>query len=89
MLQPNTAGMAHDVHTDVDALAAELQRLVHEERQLSSVRRRLHEQIDNGFPNDVIVRREREISAKRRALHRRIDSLRHRLGPGPGLRPAL
>jgi hypothetical protein len=81
--------MAHDVHVDLDALAAELAGLVLEERQLSSVRRRLHEQIDNGFPNEVVVRREREISAQRRALHRRIDGLRHRLGPGPGLRPAL
>ena len=82
--------MAHEAHTDLGMLAAELERLVHEERQISAVRRRLHEQIDNGFPNDVIVRREREISARRRALHGRIDSLRHRLGPGPasGLRPA-
>lgn len=82
------AAMAHEAHTDLGMLAAELERLVHEERQISAVRRRLHEQIDNGFPNDVIVRREREISAHRRALHLRIDSLRHRLGPGPGLRPA-
>jgi hypothetical protein len=81
--------MAHDMHTNVDALAAELEQLVREERQLSAVRRRLHEQIDNGFPNDVVVRREREISDQRRALHRRIDGLRHRLGPGPTLRPAL
>jgi hypothetical protein len=81
--------MAHDMHVDLDALATELAGLVLEERQLSSVRRRLHEQIDNGFPNEVVVRREREISAQRRALHRRIDGLRHRLGPGPGLRPAL
>lgn len=79
--------MAHDPHPDAGALAAELEQLVHEERQISAVRRRLHEQIDNGFPNDVVVRREREISDYRRALHRRIDALRHHLGPA--VRPAV
>ena len=68
--------MAHDRLPDTDTLAVELEHLLHEERQLSKVRRRLHEQIDNGFPNEVTVRREREISDQRRALHRRIDVLR-------------
>jgi hypothetical protein len=75
--------MAHDHRPASDDLAVELEQLVHEERQLSSVRHRLHDQIDNGFPNEVIVRREREISAQRRALHRRIDVLRLHLGLSP------
>jgi hypothetical protein len=74
--------------TDAGALAAELEHLVHEERQLSAVRRRLHEQIDNGFPNAVILRREREVSDRRRALHRRIDALRTYLTP-TAPRPAI
>jgi hypothetical protein len=66
---------------DLEALAVELTQLVHEERQLSAFRRRLHDQIDNGFPNEVLVRREREVSDARRALHRRIDTLRLYLSP--------
>ncbi len=73
--------MAPEQIADTGALAAELEQLVHEERQLSAVRRRLHEQIDKGFPNDVIFRREREVSDRRRALHRRIDALRNSLAP--------
>ena len=68
--------MAHEQIPDLETLAVELAQLVREERQLSAVRRRLHEQIDNGFPNEVMVRREREVSNRRRALHGRIDTLR-------------
>ena len=68
--------MAHDRLPNLGALASELEHLIREERQLSSLRRRLHEQLDNGFPNDVLVRRERDVSDRRRALHRRIDMLR-------------
>lgn len=68
--------MAHDEALDLEAIAVELVQLVQEERRLSAIRRRLHEQIDNGYPNDVMLRREREVSDTRRALHRRIDTLR-------------
>jgi hypothetical protein len=67
---------------DLAELASELQHLVHEERQLSAFRRRLHEQIDNGFPNELTLNRERVVSAQRRALHLEIDALRLRLAPG-------
>lgn len=61
---------------DRDSIAAELQTLEREEQAISEYRRRLHEQIDNGFPNQFTVRREREVSDKRRELHARIDALR-------------
>jgi hypothetical protein len=67
----------------VGTLAATLKQLEHEERHLSSIRRRLHEQIDNGFPNELTMRREREISAQRRALHQEIDHLRLGLAEAP------
>jgi hypothetical protein len=76
-------GFAHDP----TELAAELVHLRHEERQLSDLRRRLHEQIDNGFPNEVTIRREREVSDRRRMLHRRIDALAVRVSGS--LRPAF
>jgi hypothetical protein len=80
--------MAPNERVDVEVLAVELEQLVHEERELSAIRRRLHEQIDNGFPNDVTVRRERDVSDRRRELHRRIDVLNAYLRPGGGLNPA-
>ena len=43
---------------------------------LSGLRRRLHEQIDNGFPNEFTIARERDVSIRRRELHARIDALR-------------
>lgn len=61
---------------DREAIAAELLGLEREERRLSELRRRLHEQIDNGFPNEFTIAREREVSARRREVHARIDSLR-------------
>lgn len=67
-----------------DTIVAELAVLERDEQHLSAVRRRLHAQIDLGFPNDIIVARERKISADRRELHRRIDALRARLGPQVG-----
>jgi hypothetical protein len=68
--------------TPVGTLAA-LEQLEHQERHLSLIRRRLHEQIDNGFPNELTMRREREVSAQRRALHQEIDYLRVRLAESP------
>jgi hypothetical protein len=59
-----------------EATAAALLALEREERSLSQLRHRLHERIDNGFPNELLVVREREVSRKRRELHSRIDGLR-------------
>jgi hypothetical protein len=63
-------------------LAAELIALEREERELSALRRRLHERIDLGFPNELLLAQERRVSAERRALQERIDVLRAQL---PGL----
>ena len=60
---------------DREAIAAELLALEREERRLSELRRRLHEQIDNGFPNEFTIAREREVSDRRREVHARIDAL--------------
>ncbi len=61
---------------DREAIAAELLALEREEHHLSALRRRLHEQIDNGFPNEFTIAREREVSDRRREVHARIDALR-------------
>jgi len=61
---------------DRELIAAELLALEREERELSEFRRRLHDQIDNGFPNEFTIARERAVSARRRELHARIDALR-------------
>jgi hypothetical protein len=66
---------------DFDDLLAELARLEIEEARISAVRRRLHDQLDLGFPNDLVRRRERQVSDERRALHRRIDVLRAQVAP--------
>ena len=57
-------------------LRAELEQLERQEAHVSALRRRLHNQLDLGFPNDLTRAREREISAERRTLHERIDLLR-------------
>ena len=66
---------------DFDDLLAELARLELEERRVSAVRRRLHDQLDRGFPNELLRKRERQISDERLALHRRIDVLRTQVAP--------
>lgn len=57
----------------------ELLELERREREISTLRRRLHDQLDS-FPNPVTQARERRVSDERRALHRRIDTLRAELG---------
>jgi hypothetical protein len=63
---------------EVDAL---LEQLEAEERDISTVRQRLHDRIAT-FPESAgsanLELREREISKERRDLHRRIDELRAR-----------
>jgi len=63
---------------DVEAL---LQKLEAEERDLSMMRRRLHDRIAT-FPESAaalnLELREREVSKERHELHRRINELRSR-----------
>jgi hypothetical protein len=59
-------------------LAAELIALEREEREVSALRRKLHERLAS-FPNPLTEEREREISRHRRELHQRIDLLRDEL----------
>jgi hypothetical protein len=73
--------MAYAELPDVNALIAELERLNRQEKELSAVRRRLHDHIDKGFPNEMTLARERQISDERLALHRRIAELRAALAP--------
>jgi hypothetical protein len=48
------------------------------ERQVSALRRKLHDRLDS-FPNELTAAHERRLSAERRQLHRRIDGLRAEL----------
>lgn len=71
--------MATQTFFDINAMIVELEQLEYQEREVSALRRQLHNRLDS-FPNEVTERRERDVSAKRRLLHRRIDSLRAELG---------
>jgi hypothetical protein len=73
--------MAAEELPDFDELLSELHRLERDERALSAVRRKLHDRLDLGFPNEVTGRRERKISVERLALHRRIAVVRSQLAP--------
>jgi hypothetical protein len=65
--------------SDVEALQAQLEQLEAEEREISAIRRKMHERIDRGFPTELLIQQERKLSAERRALHVRIDVLRSQL----------
>lgn len=60
-----------------------------EEREVSALRRKLHDRIAM-FPEagGELERREREVSARRRELHEEIDALRGRMNLPSGPRPA-
>jgi hypothetical protein len=58
-----------------DDLAARLEALEAEERELSAVRSKLHDRLSS-FPNELTTERERELSTRRRDLHEQIDALR-------------
>jgi hypothetical protein len=64
---------------EVEALRAQLEQLEAEEREISAIRRKMHERIDRGFPTELLIQQERKLSAERRALHVRIDVLRSQL----------
>lgn len=59
-----------------------------EEARVSAERRRLQQQIDNGFATELSRDREQQLSLRRRELHLQIDALRLRLGlpTGPARR---
>jgi uncharacterized protein YeeX (DUF496 family) len=59
----------------VSELEAALDELDAEERQISAIRRRLHDKIER-FPSDDLFAQERELSRQRRELHARISDLR-------------
>jgi peptidoglycan hydrolase CwlO-like protein len=55
-----------------------LERLENEEREISALRRKIHDRLAS-FPNEVTEKQEREVSQKRRELHAQIDELRVRI----------
>lgn len=59
-------------------LRTRLEKLEAEEREISALRRKLHDRLAS-FPNDVTEQHEREVSKQRRELHVQIDALRARL----------
>jgi hypothetical protein len=61
------------------AIRAELETLESEEREISGIRRKMHERIDLGFPTELLIQQELKLSKERRALHARIDVLRAQL----------
>ena len=71
--------MAVDRRSEIDAKRAELDQLETEEREISSIRRKMHDRIDRGFPTDLLIQQEQKLSNERRALHLRIDTLRAEL----------
>ena len=64
---------------DTAAIQAELDRLEGEEREISAIRRKMHERMDLGFSSELLIQQEQKLSTERRALHTRIDELRARL----------
>lgn len=64
--------MAKDDLTDLEAALDELDA---EEREISAIRRKLHDKIAR-FPTDELVAQEAAVSAQRRDLHARINELR-------------
>ena len=73
--------MASQSFFDMNAMLVELEQLELREREVSAVRRKLHDRLDT-FPNEITAKREQEVSKERRRLHRRIDMLRAELRVG-------
>jgi hypothetical protein len=63
---------------DVTAMHLVLTDLERRERQVSALRKKLHDRLDS-FPNEFTAAHERQLSAERRKLHRQIDALRAEL----------
>ena len=64
---------------DAATIRAELELLEAEEKEISGIRRKMHERIDLGFPTELLIQQEQKLSKERRGLHARIDALRARL----------
>ena len=64
---------------DAATIRAELEVLEAEEKEISAIRRKMHERIDLGFPTDLVIQQEQKLSKERRELHGRIDVLRAQL----------
>jgi len=64
---------------DAATIRAELELLEAEEKEISAIRRKMHERIDLGFPTDLLIQQEQKLSKERRDLHARIDALRAQL----------
>ena len=73
--------MASQSFFDLNKMLVELEQLEVREREVSAVRRKLHDRLDT-FPNEITAKREQEVSKERRRLHRRIDMLRGELRIG-------
>lgn len=67
-----SAPMSSPESQDLDAL---IERLEAEEREVSDLRRKLHDRLSS-FPNDVTSQQERKLSQQRAELQARIDELR-------------
>ena len=78
MEESNSVSMDASVRTDTAALHLRLQELERREKEISKLRRQLHDRLDR-FPNEALQTRERLVSAQRRALHLEIDTLREQL----------
>jgi hypothetical protein len=68
---------------DQDELEARLEKLEQEEREVSALRRKLHERLAS-FPNEIVIEQERQLSRRRRELHQEIDELRIKIRIGRG-----
>ena len=64
---------------DAATIRAELELLEAEEKEISAIRRKMHERIDLGFPTELLIQQEQKLSKERRDLHARIDALRAQL----------
>lgn len=60
---------------ETEDLSALIERLEAEERELSDLRKKLHDRLSS-FPNEVTAQQERELSQQRSELQARIDALR-------------
>jgi hypothetical protein len=74
----DTDEVASQTFFDLKGMLVELEQLELREREVSALRRELHQTLDSQ-PNEVAARREKEVSRERRQLHRRIDILRAEL----------
>ena len=63
---------------DASAMLLDLEQFERREREVSALRKRLHDRL-NSFPNEITSARERELSTERRQLHLRIDTIRAEL----------